>query len=445
MSKTTTIGFGTGIEHGSLRQPELSGEFNLLRKRQSSTASRTVPTNFPPPPTGTPTVGNSSKADVSFSFVNKSILPPEINGIPAQAIAIPNTVFKCLNCTATGQIEVKHGLITLQGDFDVARAANDPLDFIQEGFVEVDVRQLRASIDLETTVSGNIPLAQWSLGLPTVPLSPFTIAGVASIGPIFAPVLEGSVQVASQLAVTYGFDVSVPDNSSLKFDILNASNSKIVGFNQSSLKAHPVSVNISEPTLTLSAAFKPQVLIGISIAGQRAGLGVFANLPRLQVDIKQLSNVNKKCERTNTTQNATGIIDEALGLFTGNLTHIMPSINLDIGLTENVDLTFLDPIQSEVVLFSATDLVPLPTACMSWNKKHAALTTIDARNTGQANPPDPDITTTASPSIANKSPSVPIASATESKKASEGDVISVKLKATWAVFALANIFIATMI
>lgn len=87
-------------------------------------------------------------------------------------------------------------------------------------------------------------------------------------------------------------------------------------------------------------------------------------LPNLTVNITQLSGVDGKCEQS---ANATTGLGPAPGHIFGNLTNIVPAINLNVGALADIEVdvgTFHKATSTQVVFASTS--YPLPTACLSF-------------------------------------------------------------------------------
>lgn len=133
--------------------------------------------------------------------------------------------------------------------------------------------------------------------------------------------------------------------------------------------------------LTVTAGFTPQLLLGISIIGHdaTAGLGVFLNLPTVSATLEEVLQVNHKCEKiaASGSKNANDAF--------GSLTHITGQVGLDIGLLAQASLNIAGQSRNENASYTAfATSYPLPTACMSFDRKAKTYGIASTTPTGSA-------------------------------------------------------------
>ena len=122
--------------------------------------------------------------------------------------------------------------------------------------------------------------------------------------------------------------------------------------------------------LTVIAGFQPQLLLGISIFNHdaTAGLGVFFDLPTVSATVAEVRRVNSKCENSSmpNSNTANGIVTDVID----SLTHISGEVGFNVGLLAQANLNIGGHVKQEndtyVVLSTA---FPLPTACISFDRK----------------------------------------------------------------------------
>lgn len=120
--------------------------------------------------------------------------------------------------------------------------------------------------------------------------------------------------------------------------------------------------------LTLSAAFAPELLSGLSVfeGAGTAGYGVFLNFPTVSATLSQVANVNSKCEpvpiaSSSGTTNATAD-------FFASLTHLTPAVNMSVGVIAEAEVhagLFALVEQKPFTAFQTG--FPLPTACLNYD------------------------------------------------------------------------------
>lgn len=123
-------------------------------------------------------------------------------------------------------------------------------------------------------------------------------------------------------------------------------------------------------SLIASIGFKPQVLLGINTAvgSVQGGVGAFLELPKVSVNVTQLSNVNEKCEAVS---NGDGKLTSMLDNIFGNFTNIVPTVDINLGALANFEVdvprVFTETAAVQTVLASTS--YPLPTACLQFDSE----------------------------------------------------------------------------
>ncbi|KAH0565390.1 hypothetical protein GP486_001224 [Trichoglossum hirsutum] len=217
---------------------------------------------------------------------------------------------------------------------------------------------------------------------------------------IFPPTFPGASLVGARGSVelTHGSFTVSSNGSDFLNSFMNAGLVKLTANNfsarieletavQSSQQLDlPFQATSGDIGLTFSAAFRPQLLLGIEILdgiGQ-ADASFFLDLPQVSVTIEQLTNIAKTC----TPSNATNNIGDALGHIFGNLTHVSPSVDLDVGvgLVAELEINGLGPSTETEWRITSTKY-PLPTACLSYNQRDQTFApATDPPSTQTANP-----------------------------------------------------------
>jgi hypothetical protein len=102
--------------------------------------------------------------------------------------------------------------------------------------------------------------------------------------------------------------------------------------------------------------------------------GFFFDLPALSVAISQISGMNAQCE--NIADSST--VDEFLSHIFPNLTHIVPKIEIGMGVQAGVELNVANVGIHETIgtqtTLAGTEF-PLPTTCLSWDGEKSAFGT----------------------------------------------------------------------
>ena len=147
-----------------------------------------------------------------------------------------------------------------------------------------------------------------------------------------------------------------------------------VSSQDTTITAIPFQAEVDSVSLSLSSAFTPELLLGISVFGGKgtAGAGIFFNLPAVVATVSQVTHVNSTCEPV--TNSSTG--STTLDAIFGSLTNIVPQVEFDLGLVAQADVR-AGPLNFNVTAkhTALSRHLTLPTACISYNAKEKAFAT----------------------------------------------------------------------
>ncbi|KAI4110941.1 MAG: hypothetical protein LQ339_000943 [Xanthoria mediterranea] len=389
--RTIRVDFAKSQESYRMPRQGTLGKRQALSSSEASavvataTPSSTIPIAFPSPPTTTPTA-TSAHQDLGFSFIDTPLLPPAFPGVDSVTLnaPIPNpgVSFECKNCTVTGTIDI------LQGSVSGNTTTPGPTDDTDEGFswdsgsFTFVMNGFSAHMELGSTVEPSLGLVTYNAPMPSISLPGFKIPGIGAVGPIFTPGIAIGTEIGTQLEFTYGFDLTVPNNSSITLDLTNSENSTITGFPDTQITALPFTSRVNNIALTVSAAFRPELLLGIEILSRTVGAGIFFNLPTVAATVSQISHANSKCEpipANLTSSTVNGILED---VFEDGLTHIEPSVELDFGVLAQANLGKKVAVEAIYTVFNTG--FPLPTACLEFNREEMALAAVTPKMNGKA-------------------------------------------------------------
>ncbi|KAM0156284.1 hypothetical protein ACHAQE_006415 [Botrytis cinerea] len=256
-----------------------------------------------------------------------------------------------------------------QGVFNVSNSSLDTkkaVNFVENGYFDMVVNGFGAHIEIDTAVAGTFT-ETYIMNLMTLALPGFQIPDIAAIGPMWVPAIQGSIGVSKNLNFTYGFDVSAPDNSSIRLNIGNLTESTSSGFSDSSITALPLTATDSSISLTLSLALHSQILLGVNILSGDGSIaaGAFLDLPALSVTISELTSVDENCNPAQSSSSSVKDLD-----YFSSLTNIVPQADIAIGLQAGIQLTvpdlhFVENVGTTATLAGTSML--LPTQCMSFD------------------------------------------------------------------------------
>ncbi|KAF7861796.1 hypothetical protein EAF04_007679 [Stromatinia cepivora] len=286
---------------------------------------------------------------------------------------------KCANCSIEGSIELTQGVFTISNSsLDTQKAVN----FLEHGYFDAVVNGLGAHIETDAAIAGTFT-ESFNMSLVTLTLPGFQIPEIAAIGPIWVPTIRGAISVSTTLDFTYGFEVTVPDDSSIRLNIGNLSDSTSHGFNNTSVTALPLTA--TDPSIALTLALHSEILLGVNILSGRGSIaaGAFLDLPALSVSITQLSSVDKNCNPAQNAFLSPSQNLDSIDIFS-SLTNIVPKAEIALGLEASAQLA-IPEINSEenggtTATLAGTAML-LPTACLSFDGKLRAFVSPTATGT----------------------------------------------------------------
>jgi hypothetical protein len=343
-----------------------------------STVSSSSTVTFPFP---TSTAGANQTIvteSISKSLVNQQLLPlpgdADLQGISIGGVSLPPDAIglTCLNCSINGDIVLTSGSFSSNSSSSkrsFLSEIEDAVDFIEDGYISLTANNLFAHVELDATWSNSDTLAgiSFPITLATIPLTPFSIPDLAVIGPMFTPRLVLSAGVSANLNFTYGFEVTVPNNSTAIASIGQLNQSSVTGFDQTTFQALPFNASIQDLALNLSATLQAQVLVGVSFLNSEdsAGAGVFLNLPTLSLAVEAVSNTDANC---NPTTNST-LVNEIQSKF-GNLTHIVPKAEFAAGFIVQAKAAIpgFPGINDQRAFTPLAKTFAAPTTCLAYEK-----------------------------------------------------------------------------
>ncbi|KAL8924894.1 MAG: hypothetical protein Q9208_003777 [Pyrenodesmia sp. 3 TL-2023] len=342
----------------------------------TAAATSTVEIDFPAPPSSTPTE-TSAQQDLSFQWIDTPLLPPSFPGVDSLSLnapAVPQGVtISCKNCTVTGSIDITQASISGNATSSDNSGDDDLFDWDRGSFT-FEANGFFAHIHLEATVQATADLKTFTAPLPTIGIPGFSIPGIGAVGPIFKPAIVLGAQIGSELEFGYGFNLTIPDNSSVILDLGEPKNSSINGFPDSQITPLPFTASVENVALTISASFRPELLLGASILRSTLGAGVFFNLPTISATVSQVAQVNDLCEPIPDVlapNNATSaIVDGVLEEVFGSLTHIESNVELGVGVLAQAEVGVVD-VEAVFTVFNTS--YPGPTACLSFDGEQGTL------------------------------------------------------------------------
>ncbi|KAG9234705.1 hypothetical protein BJ875DRAFT_534596 [Amylocarpus encephaloides] len=342
-------------------------------RRRAGTASSTVS----PPPAAT---SHSATLNLTNPLNSGQRLDPNLelfSYTSPPGVVTESATVSCKNCSLSGTIDIIEGEFTINNS-DVP-LVGDLIDFVEGGFFQIVANNMAAHIEMDAKLNLVVEKSfNKSLGEYGVP--GFSVPGVATIGPFFRPVLLSSIKLESELSFTYGFDLKVPNNSSMTLNIGNITESKIQGFKNANVTALPFQATSPTISLTLGAGIRGELDLGISLgeiapAGARLEVGAFLDLPKLGVTISTAPDLDEHCDAVIANATSLSTLSGLIPQKFPSLISIKAVVIVDIGVkaAAAIDVPVLQDLEAEAEKVLVGTRFPLPTACLSFDSSKKAL------------------------------------------------------------------------
>ncbi|KAF2263947.1 hypothetical protein CC78DRAFT_617150 [Lojkania enalia] len=336
-------------------------------------------------PSDTPDEQIAASFDLSFSTANSTFSPEEFLKGAEGIVAIPDLPVElgCNECTTTGALTLTQGSFDIDlGDVDLLPDFLDGddanvLSIIKGGFIELAAKDLAAHIDLFAKPKAS---GEFEIALPSLPIVGFVIPGLGKAGVSFEASLLASFEVEGGIEINYGFDVTVPSDSTIRIDMSDLEKSGITGFDVPELKPLPFTANVTDLEIALGLTFKPSIPIGFDfLDGQlEAEVSVFFELPSLEATFAIKDNVDAQCDALPEGNSTTN-------LDVNNLLDALGALVLEeatIGIALGVAASFNVPVLPEAIGSFETAFIlfetefALPTTCLAANQAYETATKI---------------------------------------------------------------------
>lgn len=347
---------------------------SVLQKRQSDVPPTNVSDIPAPVPTNT-TTSTTSTADLSHSLTDHQFdLGFVGNNLPL--------TFACKNCSTFGSMTLTRGEFKLANATEIAEEAVDddkPVQLLDSGSIEMQVNDFFAHIELESELAA---VFSHGFNLFTLPIVGYQVPHFGVLGVFLNVTLITSLKVQGGLTFGYGFEVTLPQSSNVSVDFTNLNKSSQHGFDDATFNTLPLTANLSSVDLTVSASMHPEIMFGFEFDEKALGkvvadleAGVFLNVPTLAATFSLAPNGS---DATCAPEKGLSDQDKSLVAELGDLTHIVPSAEVDLGVKAGVGVSVnnIGPaFEVGTVLLSTT--WALPTACIAYDQ--AASTFGDAQ------------------------------------------------------------------
>ncbi|KAL8992363.1 MAG: hypothetical protein Q9169_007158 [Polycauliona sp. 2 TL-2023] len=331
-----------------------------LDRLQKSVSSSGSP---PSPPSGT----THLKASPLDSNLIGKIFPKE--GIASEP---DNLSINCEPaCSIGGSAEITTGLFRISRRGGSVKISKASLQAVFHSF-EATV-PFRVSMREPGETNMEIPLA-----LGQIAFLPIEIPGLFKLEPSMAPVLSFSFKNKAPFEFSYGFNASIPPESSINFNLGDLAQSSITGFNHIAVDPHRFqsTADTKFADLEFSVALQPRFSFDIEVLGgtlATMGAEVLMDLPKLNVAIDSRPNTgDERCE-------AAGLLDSEDPAAKGSkqqategaehLAHVTPSYDISASIRRSSNRPSgigQKPLEEHTIFKKAK---PFPTLCLGPDKE----------------------------------------------------------------------------
>ncbi|PSN61431.1 hypothetical protein BS50DRAFT_151705 [Corynespora cassiicola Philippines] len=347
-------------------------------------------------PTDIPDDVNSVEFDLTWEKIDEVFSVSDFTAGLEQFVNVPTPAdlpieLGCTECSTQGTITLSQGAFEIDvGELDVVpdflQGGDDGKDIssvITGGFIELKANSVFGHFDLfaRPRAAGSFEITLFSL-----PVLGFTIPNIGRAGAVFEAGLSADYDVEGGLDLSYGIDVTVPDDASMRIELGDLKKSGVSGFAESTLEPLPFSANVTDVDILLGLAFVPTIPIGFMFADKLdASVTVSMDLPRLDALITAKPNGDCKSILGG---NSTSVA--SLGNSTnGDLSPVIivdanVSIVLDVGADFSFPILPIDPIGTAAEIFSTK--FELGTRCLAPGEGFAQATGAAAAGVGNQLP-----------------------------------------------------------
>ncbi|KAI4123689.1 MAG: hypothetical protein LQ338_005153 [Usnochroma carphineum] len=314
-----------------------------MHKRQGdgNTSSEATPTSTIATAIPTTTSQAHEVNEAINITLDGQIFPPSIHIEGVSSTSTTDFAISCIDCSIVGDFGLSAGdqKYKFETPSDVEARGKGTFNF-DDIWVAATCDYLNATFEFAVNLTASNETNFFSIPLytqsKTLERGPFTLSATLSTE------LYGWVNTSSDVNLTYGFNFMVPPDSEIIIDVENPENSASYGFNETSLVPIPLNSTRSDLDIAIEVGFRPSVAFVVAlgappIAGASVSLDVGLDIPKLDLDIKQVHNVTSNCDPAAPSLLSNRTKDDTVY---ENLTLVTPSLGLDVFevLTESGEL-----------------------------------------------------------------------------------------------------------
>ncbi|CAD6591577.1 MAG: hypothetical protein ASARMPREDX12_005261 [Alectoria sarmentosa] len=365
-----------------------------MYKRQGDESTSIEATQTTTSATATPTA--TSQPDEVYEAVNITldgqIFPPNIHIEGVSSTSTTDFTIDCIGCSIIGDFSLSAGdnnfpFHKFEEPSDVEERGNGSTFDFGDIWVAATCDYLNATFEVAVNLTASNTTNGFSIPLYTQTKS--LEVGILTLSATLSTELYGWVNTSNDVNLTYGFQFGVPAYSEIIIDINHPENSTSLGF----LVPIPLNSTRSDLDIAIEVGFRPSVTFVValgdpSIIGASVSLDVGLDIPKLDLDIKQVHNVTANCDPAAPSLLSGSKRDNTVY---ENLTLVAPSLGLDLFEVFNESANFLGAKLSGQQPFNQSFFWDLPTQCLFFDAAKKTLGPASATKSAQisraADPP----------------------------------------------------------
>ncbi|KAL2073964.1 hypothetical protein VTL71DRAFT_7742 [Oculimacula yallundae] len=281
----------------------------------------------------------------------------------------PEFKISCIGCSLIGDLSFSGGCDDTSDPVPTCieqRAPNAnfsmlPVDF-EKYWLGVAFDDFKLHIELDISLTPTNPTNEviiHLIGEEGIEI-PFNKGGPFETVFTFDPQIHGWVNSTVPVNFTYGFDFTIPPHSALWVPVLHLDSTSTFGFNESTIVPTEFKSKDANLQFDFELSFRPVISAAASFLEDvfSETITLYADVPQVNLAVSQAQSVTNDCKP------APAGTDETH--FYKNLTHIVPVITTDFGLSVE--------IPEKDFVFGPYSGAILPTQCLGFDAKSTSLT-----------------------------------------------------------------------
>ncbi|KAL9082211.1 MAG: hypothetical protein Q9159_006607 [Coniocarpon cinnabarinum] len=361
-----TLVFSTGILAYE-RPPEA-----FIHRRQTITSvddPRSTATATAVSPSATSTTVTPAEINEPFNVRGQGqIFPPPLQLEGLSTTDTTDFTINCIECHLDSDFSLSAGDsnagVSFETPEDVAQRAKGTFDFT-DTWIAATIDSFNATFDLAFNLTkpnrNQITIPIWS-NTTTRQIDILTLSATLDVE------LHGWINSSLDFNFTYGFNYGIPPNSEVVLDLSDMT-SRSYGFNETSLTPLPFGATRGLIDVQMELSLRPSLTFNASVGGDFVGASasgqVGLDVPRLDVNIGEVYQVDSNCNRETPSLPS----DQSYE----NLTLIAPSLGFDVFEALTVQGHFLGADPEKQLRPEQNSSRPLPTTCLFFDKAKQTL------------------------------------------------------------------------